>query len=455
MATYERLDYGSPDGSRWGGSGDDKIGFYGGTPQDRYGFTISQQTTRSGEVRVFVVPSSTGAHSYSTSAEETVTVSSIAAASAVVVVRSSTVPGIVMAGARAAAADSLGINMMNFSTATIVPVSTQAYQVVEFKPNGGFVTTVTWSPQAVAASTTAEQSTTVPGVMPGMMVVVNKPTAQTALGIVNARVTAASTVAVTFANISSAAITPTASESYTFAAFGTLLPATPVVQYAFPGTTFSASVGVTTATEVTSASVNMNSTDFFVGATVPASQSGLFISNGRVNSSGVLALEWTNVSTSAQTPTSSVMYGVTILRPESRPAVWVTTATFPGTTVAASTTVEYTTTCNGLQVSSVVFVNMQGATANIGVANARVSAANTLCVALCNAATTATAIGAVSYYVGVTPQAPAIGIGAGPFQAAAALNSTCSYMSYQVAPNAIDAGAQLRAAFAENGFMPG
>ena len=32
MATYERLDYGSPDGSQWGGSSTEKIGFYGTTP---------------------------------------------------------------------------------------------------------------------------------------------------------------------------------------------------------------------------------------------------------------------------------------------------------------------------------------------------------------------------------------------------------------------------------------
>lgn len=32
MATYERLDYGSPDGSQWGGSSLDKVGFYGATP---------------------------------------------------------------------------------------------------------------------------------------------------------------------------------------------------------------------------------------------------------------------------------------------------------------------------------------------------------------------------------------------------------------------------------------
>jgi len=32
MATYERLDYGSPDGSQWGGAASDKVGFYGAVP---------------------------------------------------------------------------------------------------------------------------------------------------------------------------------------------------------------------------------------------------------------------------------------------------------------------------------------------------------------------------------------------------------------------------------------
>lgn len=32
MATYERLDNGSPDGSQWGGSASDKLGFYGKVP---------------------------------------------------------------------------------------------------------------------------------------------------------------------------------------------------------------------------------------------------------------------------------------------------------------------------------------------------------------------------------------------------------------------------------------
>ncbi len=32
MATYERLDYGSDDGSQWGGAASDKLGFYGKVP---------------------------------------------------------------------------------------------------------------------------------------------------------------------------------------------------------------------------------------------------------------------------------------------------------------------------------------------------------------------------------------------------------------------------------------
>jgi hypothetical protein len=35
MATYERLDYGSPDGCHIGGNASDKVGFFGATPTSR------------------------------------------------------------------------------------------------------------------------------------------------------------------------------------------------------------------------------------------------------------------------------------------------------------------------------------------------------------------------------------------------------------------------------------
>lgn len=36
MPTYERLDYGSPDGSQWGGASTDALGHYGVTPVTQY-----------------------------------------------------------------------------------------------------------------------------------------------------------------------------------------------------------------------------------------------------------------------------------------------------------------------------------------------------------------------------------------------------------------------------------
>lgn len=76
------------------------------------------------------------------------------------------------------------------------------------------VISVTLSPAQVAANTTAEQAFTVPGLRVGDFVDVNKPSAQAGLGVVNYRVSAANTLALTFSNNTASPITPTASEVY-------------------------------------------------------------------------------------------------------------------------------------------------------------------------------------------------------------------------------------------------
>jgi hypothetical protein len=43
--SYERLDYGSPDGSQWGGSSADKLGFYGNTPVIQRAYTSAVHAT--------------------------------------------------------------------------------------------------------------------------------------------------------------------------------------------------------------------------------------------------------------------------------------------------------------------------------------------------------------------------------------------------------------------------
>lgn len=79
------------------------------------------------------------------------------------------------------------------------------------------VTSVALTPSIVAANTTAEQTFTVPGVLASDVCMgVSKPSAQAGLGIVNARVSAANTVAITFSNNTASGITPTAAETYKF-----------------------------------------------------------------------------------------------------------------------------------------------------------------------------------------------------------------------------------------------
>ncbi len=72
---------------------------------------------------------------------------------------------------------------------------------------------ITINPAAVATITTAEQTFTVPGLKVGDWVSLSKPTNTTGVGIVNCRVSAADTLAVSFVNPTAGSVDP-ASETY-------------------------------------------------------------------------------------------------------------------------------------------------------------------------------------------------------------------------------------------------
>ena len=75
------------------------------------------------------------------------------------------------------------------------------------------VVTASLDVASVAINTTAEQTFTVSGLTTDMMVFVNKPALNAGLGIVNARVSAANTLAISFVNATGGAIDPSA-ETY-------------------------------------------------------------------------------------------------------------------------------------------------------------------------------------------------------------------------------------------------
>ncbi len=80
------------------------------------------------------------------------------------------------------------------------------------------VYTATINPASIAAATSAEQTFPVTGLAVNDVPVVIKPTATAGVGIVNARVSATDTLAITFMNATAGALDP-ASESYTILAF--------------------------------------------------------------------------------------------------------------------------------------------------------------------------------------------------------------------------------------------
>jgi hypothetical protein len=80
--------------------------------------------------------------------------------------------------------------------------------------SGNWILSVTLSPAVVTPNFTAEQTFTVNGLKVGDFVDVSKPTVQGGLSMVNARVSAANTLAIGFGNNTSATITPTANEVY-------------------------------------------------------------------------------------------------------------------------------------------------------------------------------------------------------------------------------------------------
>lgn len=162
-----------------------------------------------------------------TSAEQSLTVSGLLATDIIVGVQKPTLSvGLGIANHRVSAANTMQLGFINATAAAVTPSATEVYGVTVYTqmpvmPFKKFSPVI--SPASVAANTTAEQTFTVTGLpfinSSPATVVVNKPSHQYGLGIAGARISAADTLAITFENTTSAAITPTASEKYMVGCF--------------------------------------------------------------------------------------------------------------------------------------------------------------------------------------------------------------------------------------------
>ena len=233
------------------------------------------------------------------------------------------------------------------------------------------------SPSAVAANTSGERAFTVTGVLAtDMVAIVNKPTTQAGLMVGTARVSAANTVQLTMGNDTSGSITPTASENYQIVTIGSALQNTAVLSptAVAANTTSEQTFAVPSAVLGAMAFVNK-----------PTAQAGLIITNCRVTATGFVAIQFQNLTASPITPTAAETYTfafVSALAPA--PTLMKITQTLTPAQVAANTSAEQTFTVPGLLAGTTVFVDKPSLTANLTVAGARVSAANTLAINFAN-----------------------------------------------------------------------
>jgi hypothetical protein len=235
----------------------------------------------------------------------------------------------------------------------------------------------TQSPSAVNPNTSGERSMTITGVLStDMVAVVNKPTTQAGLLVGTARVSAASTVQVTFGNDTAATITPTATETYDVITLGAALVTTQTLTPAAVGPN-------TTSEQYFAVSSALAGQVVFVNK--PTAQAGLIITNARVASAGQVAIQFQNLTAATITPTAGETYSfglVAALSPA--PIMTKITQTLTPAAVAANTTAEQTFTVAGLISGTEVYVTKPSVTANLVIAGVRVSAANTLAINFAN-----------------------------------------------------------------------
>lgn len=283
-------------GTALGIAPNDKVGFFGTTPVVQPGTagsefaTVANVTTYGNSI----TPSTVAAN---TAAEQAITVTGVLADDVVALVKPTTQAGLVVGTARVSAANTVQLTLGNVTAATITPTSTQVYATIAI--GAALQTSAVLTPNSVASNTVSEQYFTVAGVSPGQQIIVNKPSAQAGLIITNVRASAANQVAIQFSNLTGAAITPTAAETYKFASFSGFQPA-PITDV-FTQTLTPVSVAANTSAEqtFTVAGLVANSK---VLVSKPSVTTGLMLAGARISAANTLALNFANNTAAAITP---------------------------------------------------------------------------------------------------------------------------------------------------------
>lgn len=344
-----------------------------------------------------------------TTSEQSITVTGVLATDLVVINKPSSQVGLPMCTGRVSAANTVRLVFANTTTGSLTPTASEAYIITTVPADLQLSATLT--PAAVPASLTVEQSFTVIGVDVGMTLAVNKPSTQVGLAVMAARVIAKNTVGITYLNVTSSPITPTASEVYIFAALNGLVASSQVIEFGVNVGTLTSVATITTAQQTVTVA-GIQATDVAVGVQKPSQQAGLGLTGAQVTAANTVGFNFVNPTAAGITPTASEVYALTIFRPSPVAPMNILMPTIAPASVAANTSAEQTFTVTGLVSGQPVNVDPPVLASNspgLSIAQTRVSAANTLAITYVN--TTATAmtpssgVYTVSQFNMVTPTA--------------------------------------------------
>lgn len=340
-----------------------------------------------------------------------------------------------------------GCNLNTSGISTTTPVGDR-YVVGAIR--GSIVNSVTLSPTVVAANTTAEQIFSVPGLSPGMLVPLTKPSEQSGLGIAGTRVPANSQLAVTFINTGNTAVTPTASEVYLYSGLAGIVPISPIVVAGLNmsqapvitvtgGGPLTQSIITVTGVNPTDVVLGIGQNILFNATTITAGNSVQLI-GAQVSTSvpNQMYLRFLNINNSAGatgiTAVSTDTWLIPMLRMNCEAPMVVYPATVPATTIGPNTCTEIGVTVTGITVSCAVFVSKPSFTTGIGVLGYRVSAAatagSTIGITFGNPTSASIAIPAETYSVGAFN--PQFGVGHYVEQLVSPLNVQNVYLSNEI-----------------------
>jgi hypothetical protein len=211
----------------------------------------------------------------------------------------------------------------------------------------------------------------------GMVCHVTKPTSQAGLGVAQARAIKDYQIGITYVNNTTAAITPTAGETYKVFAANGFTALSNVLDY---GMNVGTIAGITSFTSVESPITlsNVQATDRILGVSKPSMQAGLLVGGARVSTTGVVGVTLGNITGATITPTASEVYDLAVFRPGPVPPAYLIPIYLTPVAVAANTTAEQAFTVVGVPSTASVKAIKGSATAGLAVVGCRVSGANTV-----------------------------------------------------------------------------